>query len=58
MGREVIAFITDYQAVDRIIDHLKFPFVAEHPSFSLVFEQVALLTVDPSLIDIIGRPAI
>ena len=28
---KVIAFITDYQAVDRIIDHLKLTFVAEKP---------------------------
>jgi hypothetical protein len=31
---EVIAFITDYQAVDRIIDHLKLVFVAEKPPHS------------------------
>jgi len=28
---KVIAFITDYLAVDRIIDHLKLVFVAEKP---------------------------
>jgi len=28
---KVIAFITDYQAVDRIIEHLKLRFVAEKP---------------------------
>jgi hypothetical protein len=28
---KVIAFITDYASVDRIIDHLKLMFVAEKP---------------------------
>ena len=28
---KVIAFIMDFQSVDRIIDHLKFVFVAEMP---------------------------
>jgi len=28
---KVIAFLTDYQAVDRIIDHLKLTFTAEKP---------------------------
>ena len=35
---KVIAFITDYLAVDRIIDHLKLVFVAEKPPPSGVFE--------------------
>ena len=40
---KVIAFITDYQAVDGIIDRLKLVFVAEKPPPSSVFEQVALM---------------
>jgi hypothetical protein len=28
---KVIAFITDFQAVDRIIEHIKLVFVAEKP---------------------------
>jgi hypothetical protein len=32
-----VAFITDYAAVDRIIDHLKLTFVAEKPPPSQVF---------------------
>ena len=28
---KVIAFLTDYAVVDRIIDHLKLTFVAERP---------------------------
>jgi len=39
---KVVAFITDYAAVDRIIDHLKLTFVAEKPPPSHVIEQVAL----------------
>lgn len=34
----VIAFIMDYAAVDRIIDHFKLMFVAEKPPPSRVFE--------------------
>jgi hypothetical protein len=34
---KVVAFITDYPAVDRIIDHLKLTFVAEKPPPSLNF---------------------
>ncbi len=45
---KVIAFLTDYQAVDRIIDYLKLVFVAEKPLPSGVFEQVALVTVEES----------
>jgi hypothetical protein len=43
---KVIAFITDYQAVDRIIEHLKLRFVAEEPPPSRVFEQVALMAAE------------
>jgi hypothetical protein len=31
---KVIAFLTDYAGVDRIIDHLKLTFVAESPPSS------------------------
>ncbi|MCX6575412.1 MAG: transposase, partial [Candidatus Aminicenantes bacterium] len=34
---KVVAFITNYPAVDRIIDHLKLTFVAEKPPPSHVF---------------------
>ena len=43
---KVIAFITDFGAVDRIIDHLKLTFVAEKPPPSHVFEQVALMAAE------------
>jgi len=44
----IIAFITDYAAVDRIIDHLNLAFVAEKPPPSLIIEQVALLAAEES----------
>jgi hypothetical protein len=43
---KVVAFITDYAAVDRIIDHLKLTFVAEKPPPSRVIEQVALMAAE------------
>jgi hypothetical protein len=45
---KVVAFITDYQAIDRIIDHLKLTFVAAKPPPSQVFEQVALAAAEES----------
>jgi hypothetical protein len=41
---KVVAFITDYAAVDRIIDHLKLTFMVEKPSH--VIEQVALMAAE------------
>jgi hypothetical protein len=38
---KIIAFITKYIVVDRIIDHLKLTFAATKPPPSHVFEQVA-----------------
>jgi hypothetical protein len=43
---KIVAFISDYRAVDRIIDHLKLRFVAEKPPPSHVFEQVALMAAE------------
>jgi hypothetical protein len=43
---KVIAFITDFQAVDCIIDHLKMTFVAEKPPPKRLFEQVALMSAE------------
>ena len=45
---KIIAFITGYAVVDRIIDHLKLTFVAAKPLPSHVFEQVALPTAEES----------
>jgi hypothetical protein len=41
---KVIAFIMDYAAVDRIIDHLKLRFVAEKPPPLRVLTEVVLTT--------------
>jgi hypothetical protein len=43
---KVVAFITDYPAVDQIIDHLKLRFVADKPPPSHVFEQIALMATE------------
>ena len=39
----VVAFLTEYAVVDRIIRHLELTFVAERPPPAHVFEQVALM---------------
>jgi hypothetical protein len=46
---KVIAFITDFQAVDRIIEHLKLVFVAEKPPPSHIFVEVALMAAEESV---------
>jgi len=43
---KVVAFITDYQAVDRIIDHLKLRFAAERPPPACAFRDL-LMVADP-----------
>jgi len=45
---KIIAFITEFGAMDRIIDHLKLRFVADKPPPSHVFEQVALMAAEES----------
>jgi len=45
-GQASSAFITDYAAVDRIIDHLKLRFNAEKPPPSRVFDQVVLMAAE------------
>jgi hypothetical protein len=40
---EAIAFITDYEVVDRIINNLKLTFVADRPLPPHEFEQPTLL---------------
>lgn len=40
---KVVAFLTEYAVVDRIIRHLELTFVAEKPPPAYVFEQVALV---------------
>jgi hypothetical protein len=44
----VVAFITEFSVVDRIIDHLKLTFVAEKPPPSCVLTEVALMAAEES----------
>lgn len=39
----VVAFLTEYAVVDRIIRHLELTFVAEKPPPAYALEQVALM---------------
>jgi len=48
MAALIIAFITEYAVVDRIIDHLKLMFVATKPPPSPVFTEVALMEAEES----------
>jgi len=43
---KVIAFITDYSAVDKIIDHLKLSFHAERPPPPQVVQQELLMAAE------------
>ena len=45
---KVVAFLTEYAVVDRIIRHLELTFVAEKPPPAHVFEQVALMAAEES----------
>jgi len=45
---KVIAFLTDFSMVDRIIGHPKLTFVVERPPPPHVFEQVALPAAEES----------
>jgi hypothetical protein len=45
---KVVAFLTDYAVVDRIIRHLELTFVAEKPPPAYAFEQVALMAAEES----------
>jgi len=45
---KVVAFITDYAAVDRIIEYLKLTFVAEKPPPSHLAYQEVLMAVEAS----------
>jgi len=45
---KVVAFLTEYAVVDRIIEHLKLTFVPEKPPPSHVFSEVALMTAGGS----------
>jgi len=43
---KIVAFITDHQAVDRIIDHPKLVFVADKPPPSRIARQELLVAVE------------
>ena len=45
---KVIAFLTDYAVVDRIIDHLKLTFVAERPPPPRLAYQEILMAAEAS----------
>ncbi len=45
---KVVAFLTEYAVVDRIIRHLELTFVAEKPPPACVFEQTALMAARSS----------
>jgi len=45
---KVVAFLTEYAVVDRIMEHLKLTFVAEKPPPAQIFEQVALIAAEES----------
>jgi hypothetical protein len=47
---KVIAFITEFSVVDRIINYLKLTFVAEKPPPSRVFEQAALIAAEERIL--------
>jgi hypothetical protein len=46
---KIIAFITKYAVVDRIINHLKLTFAAAKPPPSHVFTEVALMAAEESV---------
>jgi hypothetical protein len=43
---KIIAFLTDYAVVDRIIDHLKLTFVAERPPPGQLAYQEVLMAAE------------
>jgi len=45
---KVVAFLTDFSVVDRIIDHLKLTFVAERPPPPQAVSQELLMAADVS----------
>jgi hypothetical protein len=46
---KVIAFLTDYAVVDRMIDHLKLTFVAERPPPpQMAFQELLMAAEDPA----------
>lgn len=46
--QRAVAFLTEYEDVDRIMEHLKLTFVAEKPPPAQVFERVVLMAAEES----------
>ncbi len=44
---KVVAFLTEYAVVDRIIDHLKLAFVAEKPPPECAFQDLFMVADPP-----------
>jgi hypothetical protein len=44
---KIVAFLTQYSVVDRIIDHLKLTFVAEKPPPKSVFQELSMVADTP-----------
>ena len=44
----LLAFLTDYAVVDRIINHLKLTFVADRPPPAHIACQQSLMAAEPS----------
>jgi len=44
---KIVAFLTQYSVVDRIIDHLKLTFVAEKPPPKSVFQDLSMVADTP-----------
>jgi len=51
---KVIAFLTDYPVVDRIINHLKLTFVAERPPPPHLAYQEVLMAADLCFLTMVG----
>jgi hypothetical protein len=43
---KIVAFLTEYAVVDRIIEYLKLRFIVEKPPPSRVLEQVAIMAAE------------
>jgi hypothetical protein len=46
---KIIAFITEYAVVDRIIDHLKLTFAAAKPPPSHIFTEAAFMAAEENV---------
>jgi len=61
--KKIVAFLTDFSVVDRIINHLKLTFVATKPPPSHVFTEVTLMAAEErgrffTVFDSAARPVV